>query len=495
MTLRNVVKTLMVAMTASILGACSESYPGSEEYDHGQGRPPIQNVEGLENEPVMLYVHDQNGFMISTTRGLGPIDGTDSLYNKRLKQAVFYVFAFRDGWQGVSTGTNVSEILTQKPDLRYYVNADNAPSAYIDTVTNYNCLLDGYDYKLGLPTMLEGGQLLPRDKNEKLDTTLMFYYSYVNQETPYSFFAFHIDGLEPTNDVTEIRQKDKLVYKFQIDGSQDVIFGKSVDLHKLITQKEDGKGGTKYEYIGSESDKSKFPSDIWKSLSDQEKSKIYNIGGYSTFAAHRGIHPVIDLEHALTRLKFKAYAGGKDADGVTVTKIMVRSMHDATLTYEVGEPGEGGKPDGVNIAFAPLPPYNIDEERKDGFKHFLTMQEVKEVGGKITAQPFEEKKVEYKPVANWYDGTPTDLGSSLLVAPDSEYVLYMEFTDPKLNGGKSGWAQTNIKMADGTKFENGTEYIIKVAVYGIQEIEAKAFLPEWKKGGEVLIDPDDTDYE
>ena len=476
MTLRNVVKTLMVAMTASIFGACSESYPGSEEYDHTQGLPGIKNEDTWsEHIPIMLFVNEQNVFAIKT-RGAGAIEGSDTNNVKRMEQAIFNVFAFRDGDNGIFTGPNVNEILTREPDLHYYVNAkDYVPSEYkslIDTTNNVNCLLDGKDYKFGLPTMLKGGQLYPRRfyKGETLDTT--FYYSWVNEEVPYNFFAFHIDDIDPTNSVTEIRQADKIVYKFQIDGSQDVLYGVSADLNGEI-YKEESSNGTKSNYVHG----------AWKSLSAKEKDKIKSIGGYCTFTAHRNIHPVIDMDHALTRLKFKAYAADPKAKDVTVTRVQVKSKYKATLTAAARKRSE------VGIVFD-----SLDTDRT-----YLTLQEVKDVGGKMTALPFESKLINYKPADeayNWYDRTPTDLGSSLLLAPDSVYALRMEFSAPKSDGTVAvGHTEVPIRLDyNGTMFEKGKEYVIQVAVYGIQEIAVKANLPEWKEGGQVEIDPDKDGY-
>ena len=482
MTLRNVVKTLMVAMTASIFGACSESYPGSEEYDHTQGLPGIKNEDTWSEQiPVMLFVNEQNVFAVKT-RGAGAIEGSDTNNVKRMEQAIFHVFAFRDGLHGVFEN-HPNALLNSQPNLQYYVNAkDNVPSnllSLIDTTNNVNCLLDGKDYKFGLPTMLKGGQLYPRRfyKGETLDTT--FYYSWVNQEVPYNFFAFHIDDIDPTNGVTEIRQADKIVYKFQIDGSQDVLYGVSDDLRNEIEKEEPervGKDDTYANYLNK-------VHEAWKRLSKAEKEKIYDIGGYCTFTAHRNIHPVIDMEHALTRLKFKAYAADPKAKDVTVTRVQVKSMYKATLTAAARKRSE------VGIVF--------DSLATD--RTYLTLQEVKNVGGKMTALPFESKLINYKPADeayDWYERTPTDLGSSLLVAPDSVYALRMEFSAPKSDGTVAiGHTEVPIRLDhNGTMFEKGNEYVIQVAVYGIQEIDVKANLPGWKEHDPIVIDPDKEGY-
>ena len=471
MTLRNVVKTLMVAMTASIFGACSESYPGSEEYDHTQGLPGIQNEDTWSQRiPIKLFVNEQNVFAVKT-RGAGPIDDKDLINDKRMEQAVFHVFAFRDSVHGVYKNHN-NAVLNTLPNLQYYVNAkDNVPSSLlslIDTVKNENCLLDGKDYKFGLPTMLKGGQLYPRRfyKGETLDTT--FYYSYVNEELPYNFFAFHIDSIQPTNSVTEIRQPDKIVYKFNIDGTQDVLYGVSADLLSEIATEESG-------------DKVNYVHAVWKGLSAKEKDKIKDIGGYCTFTAHRNINPVIDMEHALTRLKFQAYAADSAAKDITITRLQVKSRYKATLTAAARSRND------IGIAF--------DDERD-----FLTMREVKQIGDNVVSVPFEEKKIYYSKAEDfipmWYDRTPTYLGSSLLLVPDVEYTLRMDFSAPKDDGTMAyGFSEVPLKLGGDDSFEKGKEYVIQVAVYGIQQIAIKANLPGWNDSHKPIpVDPDEDGY-
>jgi hypothetical protein len=72
----------------------------------------------------------------------------------------------------------------------------------------------------------------------------------------------------------------------------------------------------------------------------------------------------------------------------------------------------------------------------------------------------------------------------------------MEFSAPKSDGTIAvGHTEVPVRLDyNGTMFEKGNEYVIQVAVYGIQEIAVKANLPGWNDGGKVTIDPDQQGY-
>jgi hypothetical protein len=58
-------------------------------------------------------------------------------------------------------------------------------------------------------------------------------------------------------------------------------------------------------------------------LTDSERSMLLNIGAYCTFAAHRGIDPVVNLHHLLSRVRFQALPGDESASNTTIDAIYV----------------------------------------------------------------------------------------------------------------------------------------------------------------------------
>jgi hypothetical protein len=96
----------------------------------------------------------------------------------------------------------------------------------------------------------------------------------------------------------------------------------------------------------------------------------------------------------------------------------------------------------------------------------------------------------------WYDRTPTYLGSSLLLVPDVEYTLRMDFSALKDDGTMAyGFSEVPLKLGGDDSFEKGKEYVIQVAVYGIQQIAIKANLPGWNDSHKPIpVDPDEDGY-
>lgn len=98
-------------------------------------------------------------------------------------------------------------------------------------------------------------------------------------------------------------------FDIEIDGTQDVMCGMAPKLTEVLDANE-----------------------AFGKLTETEKSKIRNIGNYSTYAAHRNINPMVDLKHKLTRLKFKAYAGDQKACDIEIKYIKVKSKTRLKLT-------------------------------------------------------------------------------------------------------------------------------------------------------------------
>ena len=302
MTLRNVVKSLLVVMTIVCLGACSESYPGLD-FDHTQGHDGITNQDSWsEKTPIMVFVNEQDIFTVKT-RGLGAFETDDTAKAARLENSTFYVFAFRDGHYTQSS----IPALKEPTDFKWYFNATNGPAGYFDN-DQATCLLDGTDFNKGLPLYLrpKGQGLLHTSKEG--DEEPEFFYSSVHQQVPFNFFSYYIDDIVPSQ---VIRDKTGISLKMEIDGSQDVMCGAAPNLLDEIRK------GKK--------------DNVWSVLSADEKRTIENIGGYCAFAAHRGLHPMINMTHQLTQLKFEAYPGDESSNNITITGISVESKYKGAL--------------------------------------------------------------------------------------------------------------------------------------------------------------------
>ena len=515
MTRIKVVKTLIATlMAAVVLGACSEYYPNIGSYDYTHGLPEISNNEtGNGRIPIVLYINEQSIFGL--TRGVGAFEDTtksgvnDAINAMRVTQSPFYVFAFRDS---VYLDSDKPELKTE-PDLRYWVYAKNHIAnpnrSLVDSVNNFNCLLDGEDYYRGLKTHVNSGELAPyyegKDyRNDALKTYKRFYFSPVNTKVPYNFFAYHIDDITISD---SIRQADRVAYKIEIDGTQDLMCGMSYNLREQIKLAESKTAEAQKSIIYQ----------TWKSLMDNAKKAkndsvikavmdtIRTIGGYCSYASQYNIHPTIDIEHKLARLKFECIPAHHNAKGIKVTRVGVVSHSKGTLTVAARKRNEMGIAWDNNKDTLTLKKIIVDTVYSKSKETDPTKVDTTYV---LKSQKMAPTKIEYYTNdddaiknKNWDKSTVTPLGSSLMVVPDDSYVLRMDFEMTGSDGSKkTGYTEVPLKLQDDPKtgprpFIAGNEYTITVMVYGLQEIQTIVRIPSWKQGGKVLIDPDDGETE
>ena len=465
--IKTMVRTMLTAVAASLLAAaCSESYPGID-YDYTGGKDPIHNEDNYKTTPqVMLFLNEQDLFSVKT-RGAGAFETDDTTNQARLDQTDFYVFAFRDG----KNRYDQNEILKRDADLRYYAYAKTniGGGAVADSGINVNCLIDGRDYRYGLKTELKQGVLTPRELSPNGDPQVI-YYSKQHEQVPYNFFAYYIDDvIDYLNTSNILRTDSAIVYRLEIDGSQDIMCGTSGDLLKEIASAE------RFEQTSI--------SSTWYGLSKEERDRIKSIGGYCTYTAHKNIHPTIGIKHQLTRLRFIVYPADPQVKNVTITRLSVESKYKADMTVAHRDRDKAG------IRFL--------NEKKE-----LVLQSIeKDDNGKVHSIPMVTKTINYDESEKglpWYERTGTPIGSSMMVPADSVYLLHINFTAPmEVDYGDTskikwseGHTEVPIYLTSGS-FEPGNSYLIQVAVYGPQKIIVRANVTGWNEIDiPIHIDPD-----
>ena len=91
---------------------------------------------------------------------------------------------------------------------------------------------------------------------------------------------------------------------------------------------------------------------------------------------------------------------------------------------------------------------------------------------------------------------------------DSVYVVTLHYSQLKRDGTIANLKATYTVKAKGNTpssydydeatgqwmFRPGTVYQVKIAVYGLQPIVVVAQWTPWENGGDVIIDPDDDDF-
>ena len=283
---KHIVNILTAAVTLLLTASCNVSYP---DLDLPQGEPPTNDEDvNIDKTSILLYTSNPAYFSVVSdtrgsvgTRGTGAFEPMETVaYNRdKYLNAKFHIFAFRayndadpNGGQGV---------LTEEPSMSRYRYAQDASEGNMDEY-NTSCLLDGPEYKLGMPFKFEPDQFIGTMNVLTKDYPEDIYYSSRYQDVGYNFFGYFVDDLDLSN---YTREKDKITYDIEIDGYQDVLVGAA---KTPLTEADFAEGGI-YEKAAR--------------LTEEEKQKILNTpGNYSTFAAHRNVHPVVNMKHQLTIL-------------------------------------------------------------------------------------------------------------------------------------------------------------------------------------------------
>lgn len=440
---------LLVGVLMPLLFSCTRSYPGLE-YEDDNG---FSNGEGSTSTPIMLFLNDPQFFTMATTRGTGVFEPDNK---NKYNNATFHVFAFRD-----AEDVNMNMTLASDSD-------------------RYDCLIDGDEFFKGRLVKMnkDNSGEMEFIRDEENGVTEYLYYGSKYQELGYNFFGYYIDDYELTSG-NSVRTKDEIYHNVDIDGSQDIMCGYSRELTP--------------EYVLSILKKNGNTSG---SSMITERNNILNYG-YSTYAAHRNVNPVIDLKHVLTRLKFEAYAGDNTSHNITITNIELKSRTKGKLTVAATDLSKVGLQ--VDETQTPKSLY-LKEASVDGVEQTTPLRQ-------------DYYKVELKKGdinKYWTDRTPLPIGESLMVMPSDSYQLIIHYNELRKEnedsdkmvlrkGIKAEYTINAPKLAvnydeasDNYLFKGGYAYTIKIAVYGLQPIEISTQIEGWKEGGSLGIDPDEN---
>lgn len=500
-----------LAATMALTVSCNDSYPGMVYEPDPDDFPTNEETLPVENTPIKIYTRDPGFFSLSAgTRSTGPFD--PELPDK-YTSSVFRVFAFRVGTG--ENGTDGQGLLTNPVDLALTAYSSN--TGIMDT-KHTSCLIDGTDYWKGAPFQFipdemssalgalkaidettannggingdnnNGGQNGGGDNGgtdngnaaNQENTFPVYYYSADYQNVGYNFFCYHIDDFKP-NDSNTRRQREYIEHDIDINGYRDIMVGAA---DPLIA--EDFEPGGKWYNLN---------------LTEQEVDNILSAyGGYSTFSGHRNITPVVKMRHMLNRISFLAYPGDKSANDVRITGISINAPAKATLRVA------GRKYDDTSLQVV------TGSDGKPVMKQmYVTEPEILDDNGNVAAvypEPYQLKDGGYTVQwEDWMDGTKvserpvTKIGGDLMLVPQERYELIIDYvvykkvntggdeTIPEAHQSRYIISPPNDGISNGL-FREGVKYNIRIAVYGLQEIEVSAAVEGWKNGGTVDVDPD-----
>ncbi len=477
--------SLMLMAAVLSLVSCSDSYPGLE-YTSGNGAG-ISNDESSSHVPIMVFTNEQNYFQVTATRGTGPFDKDYGLdyWENMYQTGRIYVYAFRCGVGRQADIVGEADLTVS----RWAAGDDESDESY-----GKNCLVDGkggHGMKMTFtedqPGYLKYEYDFFNDQDDSKEYGYMRYYGKKYNEVPYNFFAYYLD--DAMNDIQPKRETGKIWYEFDIDGSQDIMCGYAPfpkDMNELLQKKG------------------------IKDCTDAEKNNILNIGGFSAYAAQRGLNPEVDLKHELVRLEFLAYPGDYGADELQIQKIEVECKRHCEIIVASKNPDEVGTSFTGGYGNVEL------KEKSDGKSK---EEELKPFKLKECNLSYKEWKAN---AANGKEDNYYRIGSCLML-PEPEvsedgtyaYKIKLTFGQPKIESyEKDGMgnlkkdedgnlipiyvknddgtiklipvtATYNVKLSNGVNFKKGYKYPITLKVYGFKEITISSNLPTWESGEDI----------
>lgn len=334
----------------------------------------------------------------------------------------------------------------------------------------------------------DGGTITWADKNVV----------YFPRNGAYDFFGYHSDGAVTGSPAyTTVDGENVYAADYTIDGSQDLMYAKAV------------------------------LTDVQKGLLKDDANKAF-----SSYTARREIQPEMTFNHLLTRLTFTLKAATKTGSSTELSpgsdEVYVRSIKVYSKTtgkFVVISNNKTATPLVWNaVERKDYPSLLLKERKADGTMQKLNSGQTSEkdlyvkTGGVYT---YNDKSSLTGKELQYLGGYPaslegTSVGESLLVAPDTEYVIEVEVMQ-YYNGDKkliappadADWYKENvdpryykftrtIKATDvvpaAATFSASSSYNVTISMYGLQVVDVKANLGKWVNGGNINWTPEDDDF-
>lgn len=319
------------------------------------------------------------------------------------------------------------------------------PATFVDSEGNTSTVIKLYNNEeVKAPVGTKGSS---REDNEaECADGSINYYPMVGD---FDFYGYHIDdagtGANPTVGQTAV------TVPFKIDGSQDLMVG--------VTDFENDKANP-YNVNGVKGD-----------------GNVKNGRYYSAHAARHGVQPTLNFTHQLTRLTFEfapgnAHAAGNNIDGLTrgirITDVDVYTKVNGNMTVATTA-------DVNDTALNPYINWTGDAEavKIPGFTELdLTGKWTEE--GKVKVFTDESEGIMVNPVA-----AGDSLEVMLHIAQEVKTNVDDTFTEVT--------TQYPFKVAapeGGLK--RGTSYLVKVTVYGLEDVQIHVTLVPWEKANDPI---------
>ncbi|WP_288314607.1 fimbrillin family protein [uncultured Mediterranea sp.] len=314
----------------------------------------------------------------------------------------------------------------------------------------------------------------------------------------YSFYGYHIDNIEGST----FNVADKTVTGITITGTEDLMAAKTKTVEEATY------------------------ADIWGDITVEDQALVAD-RAFSAWTARRGIQPILQFNHLLTRLQFNVIAGQASAarfsyNGASWTE----NLSPANLPNDEEDQNKSTAVfiTGIKVKNVKTSEITIDLDAQTATSAAATADQELELKGTtdtdtngnlddLTATApegfLESGNDETHP-------TKTQVGESIMLLPgDAEIELEIAVSqlvvdtenatteEAKTYTTKTETLTATIKASDikqtgsttdsanKTTFEAGDSYNINITVYSFQRIEVSAELTAWKEGGDINIAPGD----
>lgn len=203
---------------------------------------------------------------------------------------------------------------------------------------------------------------------------------------------------------------------------------------------------------------------------------------YSATSARQGVVPDLVFQHQLSRFVFQTtYGGANNASYATnrtkvkINSLKLKSPYKGTLTVYGPTPGFAAVMDDETAFTLEGIDANGVNPGTDTYGQYADLGTI--AGGKasILAVPKgdEQNVAKYDLILN----VSQDNGNNNVATQD--VPLEIDFS--------------KLENATKTYAEAGKQYLVKIVVYGLEEIRVTVSLEEWGEGGDTTIDPDNND--
>ena len=485
-----------ILATVAFLVGCSSTYNEYFEDEHLPNQNVTNGEDGTTFTDEIIPTLCDPQYEIIKTRGAGPFEPY-SQDEKHWLEAPFHAFALL-----------TSNSRSGAYSVDYSINDDVHRLLWNQTYFMDDAQGNGHFYK--------------NDKKIADDQEHKYYNEH--KDFRYKFFLFHSDDAQlGTFDTSD---KKKVSVQVKLDGTQDL-------MHSFAYH-------TREEYNGAIA---QLPNDATTALflqgNQPEGSAVPNEYIYSGMSGNRGIHPIFNMNHLLTRFKIRVQGAKPSKDSpanylyVLIDSVKMEAPETGTLTVADDSWEEASykaevsagtifRPDASSVTFMSSEvedrPMKVDtlginfstldaeyksfvddrgeplyDKERDGAYHHVKSEYSEYLAKDFLLPPQQKYKIK------WH-------ARILHVHKDDNGVTHLGIKSKDVNNKRENFYRDDVPSAKTVElgsdengnplsFQPGTSYIINLFVYGDSEVKLTVMpTVEWKNGGGVDINKDDEEY-